>query len=374
MRVVLSANAVQGRGGQGVNLSHMLAAHQSLPGDLISLTRGGVGSQEIPTSSLRRRIAQLPLVRRARDWTTLSDDVEFDVRVALRLPRHVDVFQGVVGQSAVSLGVARRRGAHTILDCVNHHIDQLAEAVSRSCQSMGVRSFVHPAMIARVRREYALAHRIRVMSEVSRRTFLQRGLSEDRVIVARPPIDVASCPRARFGHSTFRVGFVGLLEPWKGFDLLLDAFANAAIPDSELELWGGPGSRGATRVLERATGRGVRFRTRSGSIHELGFADTYGQMSVLVHPSLTDGFGLVVAEAMACGVPVITTDCTGASELLVHGGGLVVPAGDVDALTEALRTVSHASLSSMGAAARSAAGVLTHEAFRTAIACLRDGA
>jgi len=59
---------------------------------------------------------------------------------------------------------------------------------------------------------------------------------------------------------------------------------------------------------------------------------------ILVFPTLSDGFGMVVTEAFAKGLPVITTDRAGAAQLIRHGeNGLIVPAADPTALRDALR-------------------------------------
>jgi glycosyltransferase involved in cell wall biosynthesis len=58
---------------------------------------------------------------------------------------------------------------------------------------------------------------------------------------------------------------------------------------------------------------------------------------VLVLPSRVDSFGMVVAESMACGLPVIVTENVGAKELVSVGeNGLIVPVGDSDALADAM--------------------------------------
>jgi glycosyltransferase involved in cell wall biosynthesis len=78
-------------------------------------------------------------------------------------------------------------------------------------------------------------------------------------------------------------------------------------------------------------------------------------MSVLVHPSLADGFSYAVAEAMACGLPVIVSDNTGAADLVEDGvQGYVVPTGDAHAIAERLHHLhSHPELlAQMGARAR----------------------
>jgi glycosyltransferase involved in cell wall biosynthesis len=82
---------------------------------------------------------------------------------------------------------------------------------------------------------------------------------------------------------------------------------------------------------------------------------------------LCDGFGLVVSEALAHGLPVITTDQVGAADLLEEGvSGFVLPAGDVDALAARLEwCVTHpAELRAMRAAALQAARARTWEVYR----------
>src|SRR5262249_42997408 len=154
-----------------------------------------------------------------------------------------DVFQGVTGQCLESLRAARARGRRTVLDVVTTHVDDFGTQLDRECVRFGVRPPLSPALRARMRAEYQEADTIRVMSDVARRTSVARGFAEARLVVAPPPFRLDEFPRAEFRHPVFRVCFVGLIEPWKGFHYLFDAFRAAAIPDSELVLWGGPGAR-----------------------------------------------------------------------------------------------------------------------------------
>lgn len=367
-RLILSANAIPHVGGQGLNLSHMIRGlSPSL--DLSVFCRGACSdaqTQVVPESRLARLIGRVPFVRRWRDWQIIFSDTHFDRYVAARLVP-ADLFQGVAGQCAESLAAARSHGCRTVLDVLNTHIDDLASHVERECAKFHVRPFIHPRMRARILQEYGRADLIRVMSEHAQRTFLERGFSSDRLVIAPPPLDFDQFSPATFSAPTFRVIFVGLLEPWKGFHYLIEAFDFLKLPDSELVLWGSPGARPINQYLRAHIARNPAIRLCSGGVRQVGYDKVYSQASVLVHPSLSDGFGYVVAEAMASGLPVIVTRNTGAADLVRDGqNGYVIAPGDQDALRERLAHLARHPdlLPVMGRAARESARQLTFEAFR----------
>jgi glycosyltransferase involved in cell wall biosynthesis len=368
---ILSANAVPGRGGQGLNLQHMIEALQwDFALTVLCGSSGGTGVtlRNVPPSRRGRLIGRIPLVRRLRDWATWYNEVDFDRHVAAALTS-TDVFQGATGQCLESLRAARRRGALTVLDSVTAHVGQFGEALDRECARFGVRPPLSVPLRRRIEQEYREADLIRVMSEVSRGTFLDRGVPGQKVFVAPPPFRVEEFPQATFSHPAFRVGFAGLIEPWKGFHHLVEAFRSWNRADSELVLWGGPGARPITRYLAEHASRPPAIHVRPVEIRKVGFAEVYGSCSVLVHPSLSDGFGYVVAEAMACGVPVIVTTATGAADLVRDGeNGYLVPPGDAAAIRDRLDHLSKSPglLRQMGQKARESAAELTPERFRAA--------
>src|SRR5439155_16806403 len=122
-----------------------------------------------------------------------------------------------------------------------------------------------------------------------------------------------------------------------------------------LTLPGGSGTRSVNHYLQELMARNPAIKMRLESVRELGYAEVYGKSSVLVHPSVSEGFGYVVAEAMASGIPVIVTRNTGSAELVVDGkNGYVVPARDPGAIRDRLaHLASHPAVTrEMGRAAR----------------------
>jgi glycosyltransferase involved in cell wall biosynthesis len=130
--------------------------------------------------------------------------------------------------------------------------------------------------------------------------------------------------------------FVGTLEPRKNLPTLLDAYAR--LPADErlpLILAGGKGWDYGP-VFKRVERYGL-----GSSVHFPGFIDSgdlplwYNCAEVLLMPSIFEGFGLPVLEAMACGTPVIVSDASSLPEV-AGDAGLLIPPLDVDAWTDAL--------------------------------------
>lgn len=128
------------------------------------------------------------------------------------------------------------------------------------------------------------------------------------------------------------------IEPRKGLDVLLAAMADPRAPRVDLVVVG-PAGWGSVDVRGRADELGIGDRVRLlGRLDDADLAVALSRAAVLAAPSRAEGFGLPVLEAMAAGVPAVTSD---APALVEVGGGatVVVPVGDSGALAEALAEV-----------------------------------
>ena len=127
--------------------------------------------------------------------------------------------------------------------------------------------------------------------------------------------------------------------PLKGLAVLLRAFKNLvdADPSTELVLIARPKPGGDTEALIAQLGLRDRIRFVGDASHEQ-INRLYAESAVAVVPSLYEGFGLPAVEAMAAGIPLVSTD-GGALKEVVGEGGLQVRAGDSAALADAMQHV-----------------------------------
>lgn len=130
---------------------------------------------------------------------------------------------------------------------------------------------------------------------------------------------------------------MGRLVPQKGFDLLLQAFSRIAVrhPAWTLTVWGDGPLLEELQTQANSLDLSQRVRFPGAT------ADPFSKLSaadLFVFSSRFEGFGMALAEAMACGLPVISFDCPEGPALLIRDGvdGLLVPPENVDGLSAAL--------------------------------------
>ena len=226
-----------------------------------------------------------------------------------------------------------RYGALTVCDHGSSHIRIQDELLREECVRCGVAdSRVDPRYIAKQEAEYDEADVVLVPSTYSRQSFVQAGVDPDKVVTVPYGVRLENFFPAQKRDDVFRVLCVATLSVRKGIRYLLEATSRLALPNSEVVLRGAtlPVSR---QLLARYEGQFRLHPPASRHTHEL--RDLYSQASVLVLPSIEDGFGLVMSEAMACGVPVIATTNTGAPDLITDGtDGFVVPIRSATAIGE----------------------------------------
>jgi glycosyltransferase involved in cell wall biosynthesis len=289
-----------------------------------------------PATPALRRLGDALLLHGAAARLDLFACRLFDRWAAAALPRAgADAVIACEISALATFRAARRLGVATILDAPSlHHLAQDRLHGTTDPPDLHRR-------IARIKdQEIALADQVLTVSSLARDTYLEAGVPAERVHAVTlgadlelfTPGDEAGTRRENGGDDSFRFLFCGATIPRKGYDLLLEAFERVAAetPAARLRVVGP-----VVGAADLPDGRAGARISVAGPVGQPELADELRHADCLVLPSRQDSYGLVVPEALACGLPVLVSDMVGAKELVAPGrNGWIVPAGDAAALAE----------------------------------------
>jgi glycosyltransferase involved in cell wall biosynthesis len=234
------------------------------------------------------------------------------------------------------IALAARKMARSRTRIVTSDHGMLSQAYrNRPASLMALRlttRLFYPLAEHRVVASAAIADDLTRISGLSR-----RGIEVVANPIPMPPPDIAIDEEvdAMWGGEGQRILAVGSFKPEKNHRLLLEAFARVArTRDIRLMIVGEGPLRKEAESLVRQFGLGDRiampgFRANLWPI--------YASADLFALSSDSEGFGNVLVEAMATGLPVVSTDCAGPREVLENGKyGLLVPCDDAEALARAM--------------------------------------
>lgn len=160
------------------------------------------------------------------------------------------------------------------------------------------------------------------------------------ITVAEPGTDPAA--RATGTGTPLQMLAVGAISPRKGYHVLIDALTGLTGYDWRLTICGAtdrdPATVASLEAAITAAGLGERVRL-AGTVVPATLQRFYDTADLFVMPSLFEGYGMALVEAMACGLPIVTTTGGAASETVPDAAAIKVPPGDAEALRNALERV-----------------------------------
>ena len=221
---------------------------------------------------------------------------------------------------------------------------------------------------ARRRKEWQLADLVIANSSFTAKSWQAAGWVERPVAVvplgAPQPL---SKPLEPSSEGPLRLLWAGTFAVHKGAHLLLEALQTLALPPERLEVEVYGAQALPPSLLERAPAA-LRF---CGSIPRPELLERMTRAHGLIFPTLCDGFGMVVNEALSRGLPVITTNRAGAADLIRNGeNGMLIEAGNSEAIATAidLALADRAALVAMRSAALATAAAWQWSDYRRRIA------
>ncbi len=262
----------------------------------------------------------------------------FDRSVSHKL-RPADYIHGMPGQCLETFRKAREMGIRTVLNHATGPVNQLVKLVEPEFKRVNLKmqdnTFYNEAYFKREAEEYELADYHCVASTVVRDQLVAQGIHHSRIWVVPYGADEhVFTKNIESSPEQFRILFAGQLCLRKGPYYLLKALERAGHASWSLDCYGLE-----LHETEQDFGsyKGPTPVNRHSPVNQSKLVEIFHNSSVLVLPSLEEGFGLVIVQALQCGLPCIVSDRVGAKDLIRHReNGSIVRAGDIDALATEL--------------------------------------
>jgi len=272
-----------------------------------------------------------------------------------RALREADIVIGFDTSSWILIERCKQLGTKFMLDVsIAHPASKLKvyESIAANYPSWGITLKNKPQyLIDLEQQELEQADAIVVASSFSKQTLIDNGIVADGVSVNPYGVESgAFFPAIKKHQPVINFVFVGLVDARKGLPLLLDVWKRLHPTDATLSLIG-PINEEVKQLVQREYPSVII----KGKVPFAELKQLLPKYDVLVFPSYFEGFGLVVLEAMAAGLPVITTYATCGPDLIAQEvDGVVVNTGNGEQLSKAIQSFidSRYNLGVMGKRAR----------------------
>ena len=299
-------------------------------------------------------------------------NAQFDRWVASRLREFGNLAFGYESASLRTFRRARELGIPRILyqpiACAEMAVTLLEEEKKRNpglAETLRYNWFPE-AELERRREERRLADAIICASGFTKKSLIENGVEPEKIFVEPYGVDLTLFAPSAKKFPNFSVVWASAVTQTKGIGYLLEALAREPVPQIELVLAGFPHGADAVGQYEDR----VRVR-RLGHISHAELGEVMARCHAHVFPTLLEGFGRNIIEAMASGLPVITTPNCAGPDLIEDGiNGFIVPVRDVDAICEKLAWIydNPQEALEMGQRARLRVSSLTQSDYRTRFA------
>ena len=275
-------------------------------------------------------------------------DTNFDQYVAKQLHKHEsksNIYWGFQGSCHNSLKESNRLGMISICELATAHVVAAKKILGEEAKlhpewAHTIDNLLFPAKYEqRLEEEPFLAKKVIVASKFTQNTLIQTGINKSKIIYLPLGFDLANIPynENRFNsikNRPLKLLFVGTVTQRKGIKYLLNAMRILNSKDIELHIIGG--IQGNETALKKYS----KEFCYHPPISQQELFSQYAEYDAMVLPTIFEGFGLVIVEAMAAGLPVITTPHTIGPDFITHKkNGYIVPIRDTQSIVNAIESI-----------------------------------
>ncbi len=295
----------------------------------------GVDIAAAPSLELKRRLYD-------RFGWGAKPDLEIARKFGRFVTRHVpDDLDLYVGWSSATLEVIEAlepKGVPVVVERGSTHISHQDTVLAAGYEAMGLAyQGIDPGIVERERQEYGSASAIVVPTEFAAETFRREGVSSDKLFINSYGVDLERFrPGGKIEAGELcRILFVGGVGVRKGAPWLIKA-AHSLEGRAEI-IMAGPVEAALKPWLEKNAPPNLVLK---GPVPSHEIPGVFNAADVFCLPSLEEGFPLSLLQAMAAGLPCVTTEEAGGGVIRPDVNGLLVPSMDEAALTEALEVLA----------------------------------
>lgn len=255
--------------------------------------------------------------------------------------RDCDIFLYYNGSGLRSSRLGKKHGVINIVEAVNSHVEYQEKILEEEYHTLNLpwRPFPKNEKERRLI-EYEEADYILLPSEFVKRSFIEKGFPEEKLLKVpygfTNPVKSEISPTPLNKTKGFTILYVGTISIRKGIRYLIDAFNKLDVKFKRLIIVGPDANDGALTGVYLDSS--VSF---TGVLKDQQLVEAYKAADVFCLPSIEDGFGLVLGEALSFGLPIITTCNTGADDIITDGKeGYIVPIRDSKSIQTKLQNLA----------------------------------
>ncbi len=248
-----------------------------------------------------------------------------------------DIFIGLSSFITKTLEYCNQNNIMSVVDHGSLHPEYEKNIIINECDRISIdhKEFIAPEwQIQRMNLEFKNAKNIIVLSDIAKQSMINLGVAEKKINVLNCGVDnnfFKSKKTKKFDN--FTISYCGSLSPRKGVHNLIESFKLANISGSQLLIIGAKSrSKDYNDYLKKISTSNTLFY---GSLPQSDLSNVLSKCHLFILPSLADGFGLVVLQAISAGLPVIVSSNVGAADVIRQfGGGDIFQYNDINDLTE----------------------------------------
>lgn len=262
-------------------------------------------------------------------WFIISELI--DKSVARKIGTGADILFAESNIALHTMRKVKKTGMICVLDRTNSHILYQKNMLEQEYDSLGIKFKFHTSeIIKKGLQEYEESDYIACLSSFVKKTFTENNVPENKLLLLPSGVDLNDFVQIDKEDNIFRIIYCGSACIKKGTHYLLRAFSELSLPNAELMLIGriAPDIEPFLKKYEACC-------NVIGPVPHAYLYKYYSQGSVFILPSLEEGMAKVIMEAMSCGLPVIATENTGASDIVRHGlDGFIIPVRNIAEIKE----------------------------------------